>query len=321
MGKRSNRLAVSVTHLAAMVFRANSPGMTFIDTEALRATWAFMRKYMSLIGVGAAIYAIVFAAQSVSMAHAGAYMPGAAPLTAFLILLAFMVFACVLAGWGRAALDKPNAGLAIGADEGRLLWVSILILVLVFTILGTALVALTFMLAGLALVQVDATAEPPEGAVRIFELFGTGEWIVAIILMTSYGLFSLWLFLRLAIAYPATIDQGRIMVLSAWPVSGQRRAGTMIISFLLVSLPGVFALWGLSQISSMLLGASPAEAHNAAQDGALIVNPLAFALVSFVYGAAKMALIGAPCAGVLCALYNRWKYNTPLFEPEQATPT
>ncbi|MGJ3233341.1 MAG: hypothetical protein ACFE0P_16250 [Oceanicaulis sp.] len=281
--------------------------MTILDLRTLDAAFRFPLTHPRLVGAGALAYAAVFAMQSLATAHAAAGGGWGAPAAFASIVLAFVVFVAALAAWGRALLHGDGVEAGFAADAARLLWVCVLVLILVFTVLGTAFLALAFMLAGLALINVDAAAPPPEGFVNIFELYGPGELAVALALGAVFALFSLWFFLRLALAYPATIDLGRVQVLTAWPLSGRRRAGEMILTLVLAGAPGALILAGFNSLSAALIGAWPAAAQSAAGETGLAVNAGAFLLSAFLYGAGKMALVGAPCATALCALYVKYR--------------
>jgi len=256
------------------------------------------------VAFAAALYAPVFAAQSVWSAQAAVGAPGAAPLAILAALVGLAVFVVSLAAWGRAAFGTDAGGLfghRLGADERRLGVVALLLLVLTFTVVGTAFLALAFMIAALALINVDPDAPAPEGQIDIFALLGPGETTVAVIVIAAFALFSLWFFLRLALAYPASLARG----LTAWPMSGGGRALEMLVSVLVACAPGVAALLVVNWISNAVLGAWPASASSAASGGEIDVDLVAFALVSAVHGAVKIALVGAPAALVLCRLYDK----------------
>ena len=293
--------------LAGAGFGAISARMTILDPRTLAAAFRFVSTHARLVGFGALAYAGVFAVQTLATAYAAAGAGWGAPAAFTAILAAFVVFVIVLAAWGRACLGRGAPALKFGGDEARLLWVCVLVFVLVFTVIGTAFLAVAFMLAGLALINVDAAAEPPEGFVNIFALYGAGEMAVALVIGAVFVLFSLWFFLRLALAYPATVDQERVQVLTAWPLSGRRRALEMILTLVLAALPGVLVLLALNFISDALIGAWPGAAQSAAGEAGLTASPVAFAIAALLYGAAKMALVGAPCAAALCGLYVKYR--------------
>lgn len=287
-----------------------------IDFPAVRRALLFVPSNPTAVLVGAVLYAVVFAFQSYFTALAGAGDLGAVFVALGLVVLASLAFVVAMAAWGRIALDKPAAGfmgLAFGRDESRLSWAVLLIFILSMTVLGTAFLAVAFMVAALALINVDPEAPPPaEGDVTALGLLGTGEWIVAGIIFAVYAVFSLWFFLRLAMAYPATLDAGRIQIMRVWPLSGKGRSIRIFTTVLGAAVPGVLALWALNAGLLALTGIYPAAAQSASGEaGELVVPAFSFLTVCFVYGVAKAALVGAPVCAALCALYQNLSEKPP----------
>ncbi len=287
-----------------------------IDIPAIRRALLFVPAHFQSVLAGAALYALIFAFQSYFTALTGAGDVGAAPIAFGFAVLAFFAFVLAMASWGRAALGQARAGvlgLALGPDEGRLSWAAFLILVLSLTVLGTAFLAVAFMIAALALINVDPNAPPPEaGQVDLFGLFGLGEWVVTIVIFAVFGLFSLWFFLRLAMAYPATLDARRIQIMTVWPLSGKGRSVRILTTVLGAALPGVLVLWLFNAAFAALTGVFPAAAQSASgQGGALLVSAPLFLGMAFVYGIGKAALVGAPVCAALCALYQDLSEKPP----------
>ena len=283
--------------------------MMLLDLSAVRAGWRFVTDHPGPVAFAALLYAPVFAAQSVWSAEAAVGRPGAAPLAILAALLGLAVFVVSLAAWGRLAFGQEGGagvcGHRLGVDERRLGVVALLLLVLTFTVVGTAFLALAFMIAALALINVAPDAPAPEGRIDIFALLGPGETAVAAVIIAAFALGSLWFFLRLALAYPASLSQGRIQVLTAWPLSRGARAGRMLVSVLVAGAPGLVVLAGLNLFSGSVIGAFPASASSAVDGGAVTANLTAFAVASGLHGAVKIALIGAPSAVVLCRIYDQ----------------
>lgn len=282
--------------------------MRLIDPAALICGLRFPLTYPAPVALGAMVYAAPFALQSVATQAAANAAPWGAPAALGLSLVAFLAFVAALAGWARPVLGQAGGRPEFGAAFGRLVWVIVLVAILLFTVLGTALLGVVFMLSALALIHVDAEAAPPEGFVDIFALYGPGESVVALVIGAIFTLFSVWFFARLALAYPASMAAGRVRVLSAWPLSGKRRAVAIGATTVLAAAPGLVALWLVNLASNAAFGAWPASAQSAEA----LAAP-AFGLIAFLYGALKMALVGAPVAGALCALYAT-------FEAEDADP-
>ena len=287
-----------------------------VDLTAVKRALSFIAENQVAVAVAAGLYGVAFAFQSMFTALAGSGVVGAAPIALGFGAFGFFGFVLAMASWGRIALEKPGGkvlGLSLGADEVRLTWAAFLIVILSLTVLGTAGLAVAFMIAALALINVDPEAPPPEaGDVDLFAMFGTGEWIVTGVIFTAFALFSLWFFLRLAMAYPATLEASRIQIMSVWPLSGKGRSVKILTTALAVALPGVIILIVFNGIANAVLGAYPASAQSASGEaGALAVSVPGFVLVSFLYGFGKAAFVGAPVCAALCALYRELKDAPP----------
>lgn len=283
--------------------------MTLIDIPAVTRAWRFPLANPILVLAGAILYGVVFTAQSWFTARVEAGDAGAAPLGLLAGLAALLVFIPAMSAWARAAYDRPAKGvfgLTIGGDEARLAWSAFLVLILSLTVLGTAFLAVAFMIAALALINVDPEAPPPaEGEVDLFALFGAAEMTVAAVIFSVFAVFCLWFFLRLAIAYPATMHAGQIKILSVWPLSGKGRSIQILSTVLAAAAPGLVILAAFNLAASALFGAYPASAQSAAGEaGGLVLAAPAFLGLAFVYGVGKVALVGAPVASALCSLYE-----------------
>ncbi len=287
-----------------------------IDLPAVTRALRFVPTHITAVAAGAGLYALVFAFQSRLTALTGAGDLNSALPALVAGLLAFIAFVAAMASWGRIALDKPAgrfAGLDFGASEGRLLWAAVLVFILCSVVLLTAALAVVFMIAALALINVDPEAPAPEpGNVDLFGLYGTGEWIVASVIFAIYGIFALWFFLRLAMAYPATLDAGQVQIMRVWPLSGQGRAVKILTTVVAAALPGLLVLVLFNLASATALGVYPASAQSASGEaGALLVPAPVFWGLSFVYGLLKAALVGAPVCAALCALYRDLQGKAP----------
>jgi len=283
--------------------------MAILNSPAMRRGLAFLPAHPTSVLIAAALYAVPFAGQSFFTAKAGAGAAGAAPLGLLFGALALAAFILAMASWGRVALGKPAGswlGLALGGDEARLGWTTVLILILSLTVLGTAFLAVAFMIAALALINVDPDAPPPaEGEVDLFAMFGTGEMLTAGAIFTIFAVFSLWFFLRLAMAYPATLDAARIQIMSVWPLSGRGRSVQILTTVLVSAMPGVVILAVFNVGVFALTGGYPADAQSVSgENGGLLLSAPLFLTLAFAYGVGKAALVGAPVCVALCALYQ-----------------
>ncbi len=295
--------------LAGRSNRAKSAPMRWIEPGALRAALQFPIANARMVLAGAGLYGVVFAVQSVLTLYlaAGSSAAGLGALIA--TLAAFGIFCVVLAGWGRVALGMQAStplGFQAGGDELRLIWVAFLVVILSFTVLGTALVVLAFMLAALAMIGAERVgmSEPPEGFINIFSLFGPGEWAVALVLMGGFAIFSIWLFSRLSLGVPATLDGRRVRILSVWPLSTGRFVA-ITLSAAAVIFPALVMILMINSALGTLFGIAPASPQSLVNaNGDVTGSPLGLAAISFVYGGLKMVLLGAPLTGLVCALYR-----------------
>ena len=98
----------------------------------------------------ALIYAVPFAAQNLFSALLAQGVVWAGPVALVFMTIAFAGFVVVLASYTRTALSPESPfRVSFGRDERLLGWVFLLVFVLSVTILGTGLIALSFMLAAL----------------------------------------------------------------------------------------------------------------------------------------------------------------------------
>lgn len=278
--------------------------MKLIDLSSARTGIVSVLRHGRVALLAAAIYALAYALESLTAFRLAA---GEGPLWQWLgaMVIGFAATVPALAAFGRIGLGQAGR-LAAGDDERRVLGVMALIWVLLFTVLGTAGLALMFMLTALAVINVDVGAEPPAGMVDIYALFGTGEWLVAGFLLIAFIGFSLWLVARLSVSLPATLASGQVRVLSIWPISSKRWI-MIAITLLAAAAPGVAVLAVLNGAAYAIVGVWPGAAHLGAEAGSL----LTVTLLGAVHGALKLALVIAPGAAALGALYTKFPADTP----------
>lgn len=278
--------------------------MTLIDISAARTGLASVLRHGRIVILAALIYALAYGLESLTAFRLAA---GEGPLWQWLgaMLIGFAATVPALAAFGRIGLGQPGR-LAAGDDARRVLGVMALIWVLLFTVLGTAGLAVMFMFTALAVINVDVGAEPPAGMVDIYALFGAGEWVVAGLLLAAFTGFSLWLVARLAVSLPATLDSGRVRVLSIWPVSS-RRWIEISLTLLAAAAPGVVILIVFNLLVQAMFGIWPGAAHLGAETGSLA----AVTLLGAVHGGLKLALVIAPGAVTLGALYIKFPSEPP----------
>lgn len=302
----------AATALARAAKRANSGAMRLIEPGALSAAIRFPLDHTVTVLAGAGLYALVFTVQSVLSVFAGAGSSGAAIGGLLAVIAAFGAFAVALSGYGRAALGLPRQGrygMAFSGDALRMVWVALLVAVLCFTVLGTALLVLSFMLAALAMIGAERSGltDPPEGFINIFALFGPGEWVVAGALIAGFAVFAIWLFARLSLAVPATLESARIRILSVWPASSGRFVA-ITLSAGAILVPGLALLAGFNAACEALFGVYPGAAQSMVDANGRVSGPVAlFAVLSFLHGGLKMVLLAAPLTALFSELYTKYR--------------
>lgn len=279
--------------------------MSLIDISAARTGLFSLMRHGRIALLAAAIYALAYGLESLTAFRLAA---GDGALWHWLgaMVIGFAATVPALAAFARIGLGQA-ARLAAGDDERRVLGVMALIWVLLFTVLGTAGLAVMFMFTALAVINVDVGAEPPAGMVDIYALFGAGEWLVAAVLLVAFTGFSLWLVARLAVSLPATLESGRVRVLSIWPASSERWV-EIALTLLAAAAPGVAILIVFNLLVQAAFGIWPGASHLGAEAGSLLV----VTLLGAVHGALKLALVIAPGAAALGALYIKLPSDSPV---------
>jgi len=146
---------------------------------------------------------------------------------------------------------------------------------------------------------------PPEWW-TIYALFGAGEWIVAAVLLIAFTGFSLWPVARLAVSLPATLASARVRVLSIWPVSSSRWI-EITLTLLLAAAPGLVILLVFNAAAHAAFGVWPGAAHLGAEGGSL----MAATVLGAAHGAVKLALVIAPGAVAMGALFMKFPSDSP----------
>lgn len=281
--------------------------MTLIHTDALKDGFALLLRHPGAVLAASGVCAVIAALEALVFSLTGEAGPGLIGVT-LLFILGFHAWVIAAVLVTRPALGLPGGPVTDRArDVSRLVLVAGLTVILVLTVLGTAFVMLAFMLGALAILGAERTGltEPPEGFVNIFALFNTTEWIIAVALIAVWGAFALWFISRLLPAIPATLERGRVQLLSAWPILQGRGLGGFLTGTLAI-LPGLIVLVGFAFLVESATGYNPAQGVRA--DG---VHPAAIATLRAVLVGGSVALVLAPLLGVHARLYMKFASQTP----------
>ncbi|MET0545393.1 MAG: hypothetical protein ABWZ40_03700 [Caulobacterales bacterium] len=283
---------------------ATPPGKVPI-AESAAAGLKFLADNWQKLLPGSALMGVLSAAYFLVGSTAGA---GGQSLE-LLVTLAFLVgLILVSASFYRLALrnEFPGAsGLKFGADEktffGASLWSSLPI----FAILAPSIIGF-FMLftaaaqkSGYTLDQLFADEKLAQEALAAQ---GGGGGVSLLFLISLVVV--LWLFARLSLAVPASMNEGKIKVWStfAWTKGNVWR---IFAAQLLLWAPLFILAQVVVSIFSLALGINPGEA----QAGKIAASPT-LAIYGFVNGATSTLLITAPITGLLAFLYKGLRPST-----------
>lgn len=147
----------------------------------------------------------------------------------------------------RRAFDRAGGfkGLRWGRDEWRLLAAQLMILGLLFLI-G----AILMVIIGAVAMGVARTAAPDfdpgtiEGWRGAFASAGPAGFVLSLVPLASFAVL-VWLFLRLSLSAPATVEQAGVRVLSAFPLT-RGHVPTLLVVGLAVVLPVLIVSAALS---------------------------------------------------------------------------
>lgn len=281
--------------------------MTLIHTDALKDGFALLLRHPRAVLAASGVCAVIAALEALVFSLTGEAGPGLIGVT-LLVILGFHAWVIAAVLVTRPALGLPGGPVTQRArDVSRLVLVAGLTVILVLTVLGTAFVVLAFMLGALAILGAERTGltEPPEGFVNIFALFNTTEWIIAVALIAVWGAFALSFISRLLPAIPATLERGRVQLLSAWPILQGRGLGGFLTGTLAI-LPGLIILVGFAFLVESATGYNPAQGVRA--DG---LHPAGIAALRAVLVGGSVALVLAPLLGVHARLYMKFASQTP----------
>lgn len=236
---------------------------------------------------------------------------GGNPVIAFFLMVAFtlanLAFITSVLKLAVRGGNGPGLGLQLGADEGRVFIVNILVALLTAIVVVLAGIAALAFISAIAAGVMDRAGIGEEAATEdisiVFDAFGASDWGAVLLVGLGFGLLIAWLSARLALALPATIADGRIRVLSIWPLSNGQALRIMSAS-LLTSLPVFLAGIALYEVFCLLIGWRPLElAHTVDQS----VNGWELIMRANEYGRVNsiVAILSIPLfAGLYAYLYK-----------------
>ncbi len=227
------------------------------------AAYAFLISHWHRAMIAAAPYTLAYIAQLFVLRAVGldgGENTGLLSLSLALSVITVIASLALSASTLRMAVlgdYSGRLGLKLGGDEWRLFLVSILVIaltVLVFVMVFMFWAVFFSMIASGALVREGI--DPEASGFDLGQAMGymsAADWAV-VGLSGAAGAFLLaWLSARLVLAFPATIDKGKVLVLSVWPLTNGS-AWRIALALLLASIPLMAVEIGLYELLAALTG-------------------------------------------------------------------
>ncbi len=219
-------------------------------------------------------------------------------------LASLLVQMPVLAAFYRRAASRGTEPLAlrVGADELNLAGVSLSIafvfMIVFFVGMFVIMLSLVSLLVGSGL-DPESLRElpPPEAAQRFVAALGNDGKAVFVGLLIALAAFALWLSARLALAYPATIAEKRMLVFSTWSWT-KGNATSIAACLILLALGAVAVIIAATILPSVLVATVFGEAslNSPGSPGHWIM--------AFLSATAGIAFFHAPYAAMMAYLYR-----------------
>lgn len=251
--------------------------MTASLLARLIEAWGFPVARPALVLAPAAAYAGLHALQAAIETASGPAVRVAALAVGFAGLVVIVI---AVTAWLRDRFNRPQPSgalpFALGQQEVQVATSLMLTALLAVMTAAIGFFGVLLLIGGMTLAARDREgllSEPaPDELVNVFEYFNLFERAVSLGAFALWLLLTLWLFARLSPALPATLESGRVRVLSIWPAS-RKRAPLIAVSSVLAALPGGVLVW-LFGVSAAALGAILAGALQAFAGVAGIAAPL-----------------------------------------------
>ncbi|MEC9251258.1 MAG: hypothetical protein VX501_11455 [Pseudomonadota bacterium] len=245
--------------------------MTTTPVPILRsaaAAYAFLISHWHRALIAAAPYTLLYVAQLVVLSsQLNATTPSDAMISLYWVLwlvtpIALLALTGAMLRMSVKGDYSGRFGLKLGHDEWRVFIVSILVGVLMFVSLVLALmffVAVMLSVAGGALQRAGISLEESNAEMDMaWSYLSTADWaVLAVVGLLGLALV-MWLSARVSLAMPATIDRGRVLVLSVWPLTN-RNAWRVAAATVLAIGPLLLVEAGLYNLLGMVLGERPFE--------------------------------------------------------------
>tara|TARA_R110000868_G_scaffold57591_5_gene177857 strand:- start:4069 stop:4968 length:900 start_codon:yes stop_codon:yes gene_type:complete len=242
--------------------------MTAANVPILRSTaaaYAFLISHWQRALLAAAPYTLAYLAQLVLLGSVDAATASPAlAMLSFMLSLATVVASLALSAscLRMAVLGDYSGrfGLKAGQDEWRIFLVGLLVSLLtmiVFVLIFMFWATVANSVAGAAL-QSSGVA-PEEAGLELADAMAymsNAGWVIVVVTGLMGAGMMTWLSARLVMAFPATIADHKIRVLSVWPLS-DGNATRIAVALILTSLPLFVLEVGAYELLCAILGSRP----------------------------------------------------------------
>ena len=229
--------------------------------RSVAAAYAFLISHWQRALIAAAPYTLLYVSQLVLLANLN---PDAAQNVGLMSLsLALSVFTAIAslalsASMLRMAVKGDYSGrfgLKLGPDEWRMFLVSVLVLALTILVFVMVFMFWAVFFSMIASGALERAGIDPEASgfdlAQAMSYMSVADW-GTVVITGALGVFMMaWLSARLVLAYPATIDKSKLLVLSVWPLSNGQ-AWRIALALLLTAVPLVAVEIGLYELISLL---------------------------------------------------------------------
>ncbi len=230
--------------------------------RSVAAGYAFLISHWHRAMLAAAPYTVAYIAQLLLLRLVGQGQSSAGLEMLILVLSVVTVIASLAlsASMLRMAVlgdYSGKFGLKVGRDEWRLFLVSILVLALTVLVFIMVFMFWAVFFSMIATGALERAGIDPQGSgfdlTEAMAFMNTADW-GAVVVTGSLGVFVMaWLSARLILSFPATIDKGRVLVLSVWPLTNGM-AWRIALALLLASIPLIAVEIALYEVLSFLIG-------------------------------------------------------------------
>lgn len=236
--------------------------------RSVAAAYAFLISHWHRALIAAAPYTLLYVMQLVVLANQlSATTPSDTMMSVYwaLWLVTPISLLALTGAMLRMAVKGDYSGrfgLKLGRDEWRVFIVSILVGVLMFVSLVLALmffVAVMLSVAAGALQRAGIELEESNAEMDMaWSYLSTADWAVLGVVGFLGLALVMWLSARVSLAMPATIDRGRVLVLSVWPLT-HGNAWRVAVATVLAIGPLLLVEAGLYNLIGLVLGERPFE--------------------------------------------------------------